>query len=97
MPTFARLPTFDRDWARLGPEERNRFRAAVERFVADLAAGRRPRNGLRVKPVAGAPGVFEMTWAPNGRATWQYGEEVRSGEVHVIWRRIGTHDVFDTP
>jgi hypothetical protein len=38
-----------------------------------------------------------MTWAPDGRATWQYDDEVRAGEPHVLWRRIGTHDMFDRP
>jgi hypothetical protein len=38
-----------------------------------------------------------MTWASNGRATWQYGPEQRPGERHVIWRRIGTHDIFRAP
>jgi hypothetical protein len=55
------------------------------------------RPDLRAKGVQGALGVYEMTWAPDGRATWQYGDEVREGEPHVIWRRIGTHDVFDRP
>ncbi|WP_281288337.1 hypothetical protein [Haloactinospora alba] len=36
-----------------------------------------------------------MTWAPDGRATWQYGDEQRPGIVHVIWRRVGTHAIFD--
>ncbi len=35
-----------------------------------------------------------MTWAPDGRATFEYGDEVQSGEPHVTWRRIGTHSVF---
>jgi hypothetical protein len=47
--------------------------------------------------VQGATGVFEMTWAPDGRATFQYGESKAGGEPHVIWRRIGTHDVFRSP
>jgi hypothetical protein len=34
---------------------------------------------------------WEMTWAPDGRATLEYGTERRPGEPHVIWRRIGTH------
>ena len=38
-----------------------------------------------------------MTWAPDGRATWQYGEEKIPGIKHVIWRRIGTHDIFSPP
>ncbi len=64
--------------------------------MADLRAGRF-RRGLRVKAVQGAAGIFEMTWAPDGRATFQYGEERRPGDRHVIWRRIGTHDVFVQP
>jgi len=38
-----------------------------------------------------------MTWAANGRATFQYGPELTPGQAHVIWRRVGTHDVFDRP
>ncbi len=64
--------------------------------MADLRAGRF-RRGLRVKDVQGAAGIFEMTWAPDGRATFQSGEERRPGGRHVIWRRIGTHDVFVQP
>lgn len=39
-------------------------------------------------------GVNEMTWAPDSRATWQYGKEIRPGEPHIIWRRVGTHAIF---
>ncbi len=66
-------------------------------MVTDLKAGREFRPSLRVKGVQGRPGVFEMTWAPDGRATWQYGPQLLPGEPHVIWRRIGTHDVFRRP
>jgi hypothetical protein len=37
-----------------------------------------------------------MTWAPDGRATFQYGESQGVG-AHVIWRRIGSHKVFRRP
>ncbi|CAN5527846.1 hypothetical protein BH20CHL6_BH20CHL6_15540 [soil metagenome] len=95
MPTYERTERFDRDWTDLTDDQRGRFRAAVRRFVADLPSGRF-RAGLRVRGVEGAEGVFEMTWAPNGRATFQYGSERGHGR-HVIWRRIGTHDIFDRP
>jgi len=65
-------------------------------FVADLASGQF-RSALRVKGVRGATGVFETTWAPNGWATFEFGTEITKGEPHVIWRRIGTHDIFDRP
>ncbi|MER7652520.1 MULTISPECIES: hypothetical protein [Streptomyces] len=49
----------------------------------------------------GAPGVYELTWSmgpgPAGRATWQYGQEQIRGARHIVWRRIGTHDIFTGP
>ncbi len=97
MPTFQRLPRFDQDWSSLTPDEQQRFRGAVTRFVSDLGTGQPFRKGLRVRRVEGTDGIFEMTFAPDGRATWQYGDEVRPGEVHVVWRRIGTHAIFRQP
>jgi hypothetical protein len=38
-----------------------------------------------------------MPWDRAGRATFEYGDEVRPGEPHVIWRRVGTHDIFGDP
>ena len=52
---------------------------------------------LRVKRLQGSPGVWEVTFAPDGRATFSYGKEIRPGEPHVIWRRVGTHDVLRDP
>jgi hypothetical protein len=97
MPTHDVLASFWRDWDRLTPQQQRAFRAAVEKFVADLKTGQGIRAGLRVKRVQGHTGLWEMTWAPDGRATFQYGEEIHPGEPHVIWRRIGTHAIFRRP
>lgn len=98
MPTREVLASFWRDWGRLTPQQQRAFRHAVAQFIADLASGGRGfRPSLRVKRVQGHPRVWEMTWAPDGRATFEYGEEVRAGEPHIIWRRIGTHSVFRRP
>lgn len=97
MPTFQRLPRFDADWEKLPEDQRRRFRKAVGQFVDDLASDRPFRPGLRAKRVQRTGNVFEMTFAPDGRATWQYGTEIRAGEPHIIWRRIGTHDVLGRP
>lgn len=95
MPTFATTPRFERDWKDLTRQQWERFRRVVrEHFVPDLDAGAF-RPGLRVRGVQGASGVYEMTWAPDGRATWEYGAEQRPGTPHVIWRRVGTHQIFD--
>ena len=73
------------------------FLAAVAQFVDDLSRGRELRQGLRVKGVKGATGIFEMTWACDGRATFEYGESVVEGEPHIVWRRVGTHAIFNEP
>lgn len=97
MPTRDILAKFWRDWKRLTPEQKAAFLAAVEKFVEDLRAGTGVRAGLRVKGVRGAPGVYELAWAPDGRATFSYGRSVVGDEPHVIWHRIGTHAILREP
>jgi hypothetical protein len=96
MPTYEQEPRLRRDLKRLTPARRKAFRTAVRQFLEDLQSG--PfRAGLRVKGIQRATGVYEVTWAPDGRATFQYGTEKHPGHTHIIWRRIGTHDIFDEP
>jgi hypothetical protein len=98
MPTYAWLSRFAADFARLTPAQQAAFLVAVRLFVDDLnREGGQFRKGLRVKGIQGATGIFEMTWAPDGRATFEYGDEVVPGETHVVWRRVGTHEVFNRP
>jgi hypothetical protein len=33
----------------------------------------------------------------DGRATFHFGNRVREGEPHIVWRRIGTHKIFTRP
>lgn len=98
MPTREVLASFWRDWERLTAQQQRAFLAALKQFIADL---KEPEKGfhprLRVKRMQGHPGVWEMSWAPDGRATFQYGDEVRDGEAHIIWRRVGTHAIFRRP
>ena len=97
MPTYEWTARFRADFDGLTAAQQVAFLAAVAAFVADLRSASSFRAGLRVKGVQGAQGVFEMTWAPDGRATFPYGKPVRAGEAHVVWRRIGTHDIFRQP
>lgn len=97
MPTREITESFLRDWERLTPEQQRAFRVAVGKLVDDLRAGGGLRAGLRVKGVQGAPGVYEMSWAPDGRATFSYGRSVVGDEPHVIWRRVGTHEILREP
>jgi hypothetical protein len=97
MPHYSLTERFRKDFNDLDLDDQERFRSTIaEEFIPDLAAGHF-RPGLRVKGVQGAQGVFEMTWAPDGRATWQYGDQLIADEPHIIWRRVGTHDIFRMP
>lgn len=102
MPTYDVSDRYQHDVDGLTAGQRRQLDRALLRFVADLRemeAGRRSsfRAGLRVKGVKGAPGVFEMTWAPDGRATFSWGDEKVKGHRHVIWRRCGDHDILRHP
>ena len=79
----------DDDNDKLTAEEKRHFKTAVKKFNDDLERGRF-RKGLRVKSVEGAPGVWEMTWGDDGRATFQYGKSMMSGKKHRRGRRART-------
>lgn len=86
------------DWERLTPQQQRAFREApVQSSLTSPMGAQSFHPRLRVKRVQGHRGVWEMTWAPDGRATFEYGAEVRLGEAHVIWRRVGTHSVSRRP
>jgi hypothetical protein len=93
MPTYSQTSAFRKNYRKLSSGQRKAFQKAVASFVQDLQTGRF-RPGLRVKGVVGITGVFEMTWAPNGRAMFTYGDEVRGGEAHIVWLAVGAHDIL---
>ncbi|HEY7351072.1 MAG TPA: hypothetical protein VH599_22375 [Ktedonobacterales bacterium] len=97
MPTYDRDESFKHDWERLSIVEQDRFIKTVKKMVYDLKSGQGFRKGLRVKGVEGYEGIYEMTWAPDGRATFIFGSSPHEGDVHVIWRRIGSHDILLKP
>lgn len=97
MPTLFWPTRFGLDFDNLPSEQQSEFVAAVKSFVEDLREGDGFGNGLRLKGVRGAPGVFEMTWANDGRATFSYREAVVEGQAHILWRRIGTREIFKSP
>ena len=98
MPTFDRLALFKREYRKLTREQKARFRAAVVKLVAALQQDppRLPGDPL-VHPLAGHRGVYELRFAPDGRATFTFAPPVRGTKPHVIWRRIGGHDVLTRP
>ncbi len=97
MATFEVSPRFQRDYRKLSFGDRKKAQRAARELAEDLNNKVPARPRLRVKRVQGTPpGILEMTFAGDGRATFEYGREVRSGEAHIIWRRIGTHEVFSS-
>lgn len=97
MPTYAWIALFRRDWEKLTRGRQVAFLRAAAIFVEDLAADAGFRPGLRVKKMRGHENIWEMTWAPEGRATFSYAEVVEPGQPHVVWRRINTHEIFKEP
>lgn len=88
-----------RDYGSLTAQQQHRFDNKREEFTEDLLAmeddprkGFRP--GLRVKKVQGRSGLFEMTWAPDGRAIFSMGTPVIAGKRHIVWRRVGDHGIL---
>ena len=96
MPTYEADRGFLVEFERLTPEQQRLFREAVRKFVEDLGT-RVIRKGLRVKRVQGRAGVWEMTRADDGRASFAYGDSRRPGDPHIIGLRIGTHEFVKNP
>lgn len=97
MPTYEGDPRFWRDWQGLTVAQRRRFLAAVRQMVRDIRAGQRFHPRPRVKAFQGQPGMYEMSWVGDGRALFRYGTSPRAGDTHIIWLRVGTHDIFKNP
>jgi hypothetical protein len=105
---YLRTDSFKADYRRLSASEKDRFRIAVRDFnraCDEFVATRDPQvwpASLRVKPVQGARGIWEMTWSfsgPDGRATWEWTAVTDAEGRHpaVRWRRVGDHRVFKDP
>lgn len=101
---YQTTPAFIADVRRLGRSEAAQVRRVVialfspacDAFVAKPSTAF--PAALRVKPIAGAPGIFEMPWSftgPDGRATFEWIEI--DGEPAIRWRRVGGHRVLREP
>ncbi len=94
VPTFEPVARFLAEFHRLSPAQQAAFMRAVALFREGLTSGSfHPK--LRVKGFKSEPGVYEMTWARDGRALWQYGEPIPGKPgPHIEWLSIGTHDIY---
>ena len=96
-PTYELPSGFAREFARMPREQRRAFQVAVKKLVEALREGGEPPNSLRVKRVQGTEDIWEMSYSGDGRATFRYGVEVKPGETHVEWLRVGGHEILSRP
>lgn len=96
-PTYGLSLGFAREFARMPREHRRAFRAAVEKLVEALREGADLPHSLRIKRVQGTKDVWEMSYSGDGRATFRYASQVKPGETHVEWLRVGGHEIFSRP
>lgn len=94
VPTHEEEPRFWQDWDSLAPEQQAQFMTAIGEMVEDLKASLPFRRGLRVKRYKRQKGTYEVSWAGDGRAIFRFGSSKQDGDAHIIWMRIGTHDIF---
>jgi hypothetical protein len=90
MPTYEALAAFQRQFGKLDAEQKAAFRRALAVFIAGLKVGSSFSPELRVHKLVNTE-IWSVTWAKDGRALFRYGDEVASGEAHIIWEAIGTH------
>jgi hypothetical protein len=101
---FRKLPSFARDFDRLPREHQQMFRKIIrEHFLPAVDAGSftgRPPwpTRLRIHRIADTS-IYSMTWSfsgPDGRATFHL-ERGEDEKPRLVWRRIGTHEIYDRP
>lgn len=97
MPTYEVAAHFLEDLERLSAEQRRLFKRVIQKFVEDIKAQRPPRRSLGVKGLQGYDGVYEFRFAGDGRALFMYGTSPHAGDIHIIWPRVGTHDIYSNP
>ena len=61
-----------------------------------MEAGQRTwfHSSPRVKKLSAIPDVYEMSWDLDGRAAFAMGNSVVEGKLHMVWLRIGGHDIL---
>ena len=105
MPTYHVEERFWNDFDRLSAQQQQQFLRARAQLVATLRSWEatgcqgRPQYPARlgVKKMQGYREIMEFAWAPDGRCTWQFGTQQQPGTCHVIWRRIGSHEIYADP
>lgn len=96
MPYYDSLPLFDKEFSKLAPEQRRAFMAAVRKIIDSLTAGQGFPSPPLVQKMS-AYNLYEVRWAADGRATFEYAYDAALQAHKVLWRRIGDHKILTQP
>ena len=97
MPTYGSTAAFIRMLRRLTKRQQQQFYKARDLFVAELKAqGFTPplHPSLRLHKLQGHD-VWSISFGDGLRAAFTVGNEVKKGEVHIVWEFIGTHNEYE--
>jgi hypothetical protein len=94
VPTHEETERFTNEYKRLRADRQALFNRARRDWVAALKAHRPAPARLGIRRFLSIEGMYEFHFAPDGRALFRYGPERKPGEVHIIWERIGGHDIY---
>jgi hypothetical protein len=69
---------------------------ALPRFTTDLDhLTPKQRGASTTSSCTCSSPAWSINAGPAGRATWEWGPEHRPGEQHIVWRRVGGHDILN--
>ncbi|GGQ33717.1 hypothetical protein [Streptomyces roseolilacinus] len=98
MPTFETLPRFTADLQHLTPTQRRRFRRIVQdAFVPTYAPDADASTPASVSRACAAHPVSTNSPATATVERHGPGPETVRGEQHIVWRRIGGHEILNVP
>jgi hypothetical protein len=70
----------------------------VRQLIADLRAGAgRFHPSFRVHRIDARRSVWSLRFGADLRATFSYGTPHHESDTHIVWRRIGRHNVYREP
>ena len=69
-------------------------RAVTEVWVPVVDQGPPYPGQLRIKRVQGTRDNWELTYADDGRAVFRYGSPQKPGMRHIVWLRVGSHEII---
>ncbi|MBA3826288.1 MAG: hypothetical protein H0X24_20605 [Ktedonobacterales bacterium] len=96
MPKYDTLPGFMREFNKLSHEQQQLFLEAVRAIIVSLRLTQKLPGSPLIKKMTDYE-IYEVRWAPNGRATFHLEPDPSGNEMIVVWRHIGGHEIYKHP